>query len=40
MKLMSSISAGAKGVVAEVLAKDGALVEYDEVLMRIAPPGA
>jgi acetyl-CoA carboxylase biotin carboxyl carrier protein len=40
MKLMSSISAGAKGVVAEVLAKDGALVEYNEVLMRIAPPGA
>lgn len=37
MKLMNSISAGVEGVVVEVLARDGDLVEYDQVLMRVRP---
>ncbi len=40
MKLMSSVAAGVRGVVVEIAAKDGQLVEYGEVLMRIAPQGA
>lgn len=35
MKLMNSISAGVEGVVVEVLARDGDLVEFDQVLMRV-----
>lgn len=35
MKLMNSVSADLKGEVVEVLAKDGDLVEYDQVLMRV-----
>lgn len=37
MKLMNSISAGVAGVVVEVLARDGDLVEFDQVLMRVRP---
>lgn len=37
MKLMNSISAGVAGVVVEVLARDGDLVEYDQVLLRVRP---
>jgi acetyl-CoA carboxylase biotin carboxyl carrier protein len=40
MKLMNSVCAGTDGVVAEVVAKDGELVEYGAVLMRIARSGA
>jgi acetyl-CoA carboxylase biotin carboxyl carrier protein len=35
MKLMNTVRAGLRGTVAEVLAADGALVEYDEVLLRV-----
>jgi len=37
MKLMNSISAGVDGVLVEVLARDGDLVEFDQVLMRVRP---
>lgn len=37
MKLMNSISAGVDGVVVEVLVRDGDLVEFDQVLMRVRP---
>jgi acetyl-CoA carboxylase biotin carboxyl carrier protein len=37
MKLMNSISAGVEGVVVEVLVRDGDLVEFDQVLMRVRP---
>jgi acetyl-CoA carboxylase biotin carboxyl carrier protein len=37
MKLMNSISASLVGTVVEVLARDGDLVEYDQVLMRVRP---
>lgn len=37
MKLMNSISAGVDGEVVEILARDGDLVEFDQVLMRIRP---
>jgi acetyl-CoA carboxylase biotin carboxyl carrier protein len=37
MKLMNSISAGVEGVLVEVLARDGDLVEFDQVLMRVRP---
>jgi acetyl-CoA carboxylase biotin carboxyl carrier protein len=37
MKLMNSVRAGVKGHVAEVLAENGALVEYGEPLMRVRP---
>ena len=35
MKLMNTVRAGAKGEVAEILAHNGALVEYDETLLRV-----
>jgi acetyl-CoA carboxylase biotin carboxyl carrier protein len=35
MKLMNTVRAGASGVVREVCARDGDLVEYGEVLLRI-----
>lgn len=38
MKLMNSISAGVDGVVVEVLVRDGDLVEFDQVLMRVRSP--
>ena len=37
MKLMNSVRAGAKGEVVEILAENGALVEYDEILLRVRP---
>ena len=37
MKLMNSISAGVDGVVVEVLARDGDLIEFDHVLLRVRP---
>ena len=37
MKLMNSVSAGVDGEVVEILARDGDLVEFDQVLMRVRP---
>ncbi len=37
MKLMNSISAGIEGILVEVLVRDGDLVEFDQVLMRVRP---
>lgn len=37
MKLMNSIRAGVKGKVVEILAENGTLVEYGEVLLRVRP---
>ncbi len=37
MKLMNSIAAGVEGVLVEVLVRDGELVEFDQVLMRVRP---
>jgi acetyl-CoA carboxylase biotin carboxyl carrier protein len=37
MKLMNSISAGVDGEVVEILARDGDLVEFDQILMRVRP---
>ena len=37
MKLMNSVHSGVKGKIAEILAENGALVEYDETLMRVRP---
>jgi len=37
MKLMNSAHAGVKGEVIEILATNGTLVEYGEVLMRVRP---
>jgi len=40
MKLMNAVSAGASGVVVETVARDGDLVEYGTVLLRIARASA
>ncbi len=37
MKLMNSVRAGVKGKVVEVLAENGAPVEYGEILLRVRP---
>lgn len=37
MKLMNSVRAGVKGEVIEILAENGALVEYGEILLRVRP---
>ncbi len=37
MKLMNSVRAGVKGEVVEILAENAALVEFDEVLLRLRP---
>jgi len=37
MKLMNSVRAGVKGEVVEILAENAALVEYDEILLRVRP---
>jgi acetyl-CoA carboxylase biotin carboxyl carrier protein len=37
MKLMNSVPAGAEGVLVEVLVRDGDLVEFEQVLMRVRP---
>jgi acetyl-CoA carboxylase biotin carboxyl carrier protein len=39
MKLMNPIVADEPGVVAEILVADAESVEYDQVLMRLHPPG-
>ena len=35
MKLMNTVRAGTRGRVVQILAQDGALVEYGEVLLRV-----
>jgi acetyl-CoA carboxylase biotin carboxyl carrier protein len=37
MKLMNSVHAGVKGEMVEILARNGAAVEYGEILMRVRP---
>ena len=37
MKLMNTVRAGLKGRVTEIIAADGALVEFGETLLRVAP---
>jgi acetyl-CoA carboxylase biotin carboxyl carrier protein len=37
MKLMSTVRAGTRGSVAEICVQDGAMVEFGQVLLRIAP---
>jgi len=37
MKLMNSVHAGVKGEMVEILAQNGAAVEYGEILMRVRP---
>ncbi|MGB9068065.1 MAG: biotin/lipoyl-containing protein [Candidatus Acidiferrales bacterium] len=37
MKLMNSVRAGARGEVVEILAENGELVEFDEILLRVRP---
>jgi acetyl-CoA carboxylase biotin carboxyl carrier protein len=37
MKLMNSVHAGVKGEIVEILATNGTLVEYGEILMRVRP---
>ena len=37
MKLMNTVRAGTAGAIAEICVEDGALVEFGQVLLRIAP---
>jgi acetyl-CoA carboxylase biotin carboxyl carrier protein len=37
MKLMNSVRAGVKGEVVEILVENAALVEYDQILLRLRP---
>lgn len=37
MKLMNSVCAGVRGEVVEILADNAALVEFDEILVRVRP---
>ncbi len=37
MKLMNTVQAGVKGEVVEILAENGAAVEYGEILLRVRP---
>ncbi len=39
MKLMNAVRAGARGAVAEIVVRDGTLVEYGETLLRITRSG-
>jgi acetyl-CoA carboxylase biotin carboxyl carrier protein len=39
MKLMNTVRAGVRGIVAEVLATDGALVEFGATLLRVRKTG-
>lgn len=39
MKLMNAVRAGVRGTVTEILANDGALVEYGEALLRVRKVG-
>ena len=40
MKLMNTVRAGTRGRVVDILAQDGALVEYGETLMRVGKAAA
>jgi biotin carboxyl carrier protein len=35
MKLMNTVRSGVRGTVAEIMVRDGALVEYGETLLRV-----
>jgi len=37
MKLMNTVRSGVKGEVTEILVKNGAPVEFGEILMRVRP---
>jgi acetyl-CoA carboxylase biotin carboxyl carrier protein len=37
MKLMNTVQAGVKGEVVEILAENGAAIEYGEILLRVRP---
>jgi acetyl-CoA carboxylase biotin carboxyl carrier protein len=39
MKLMNTVRAGVRGTVTEIIAADGALVEFGETLMRVRKSG-
>ena len=39
MKLMNTVRAGVRGTVSEILARDGALVEYGEPILRVRKTG-
>ena len=39
MKLMNTVRAGVRGIVTEILARDGTLVEYGETLLRVRKAG-
>jgi acetyl-CoA carboxylase biotin carboxyl carrier protein len=39
MKLMNTVRAGARGTVTEILSADGALVEYDQPILRVRKSG-
>jgi acetyl-CoA carboxylase biotin carboxyl carrier protein len=39
MKLMNTVRAGVRGVVTDIFATDGALVEYDETILRVRKAG-
>jgi acetyl-CoA carboxylase biotin carboxyl carrier protein len=39
MKLMNTVRAGMRGTVTDILAVDGALVEFGETLMRVRKTG-
>ncbi len=39
MKLMNTVRAGVAGTVAQIIAADGALVEFGEPLLRVRKPG-
>ena len=39
MKLMNTVRAGVRGKVIQILARDGALVEYGETLLRVSKTG-
>jgi acetyl-CoA carboxylase biotin carboxyl carrier protein len=39
MKLMNTVRAGVRGTVTEILVSDGALVEYEQTLLRIRKTG-
>ncbi|MBV8973509.1 MAG: acetyl-CoA carboxylase biotin carboxyl carrier protein [Sinobacteraceae bacterium] len=39
MKLMNAVRAEVRGTVSEILVKDGAAVEYGQVLLRVEPAG-
>ena len=39
MKLMNTVRAGVRGTVTEILVNDGALVEYEQTLLRIRKTG-